>query len=135
MSYRSPIRRAAAAAALIAVAAATVSAAAGLSSGRREAGLRTYVAGVPLRIGPLTPLTRVVHPGQRLRPVPLACGAPLVCPIALYRGAQRVGYLPGGAARAIDRLLAERRKVSVQVVEVDQDDPVRGTRIRVAWSN
>lgn len=118
----------------VAVAVATVSVAAGLRSSRCQAGIRTYVSGAAARIGPLTPLTRVFRPGQRLRPVVLGCGAPLVCPVALYDGAERVGYLPGKAARAVDRMLVGRRRVSVQVVQVDPDDPVRGARVRVSWS-
>ncbi|MEJ2685888.1 MAG: hypothetical protein P8124_01530 [Gammaproteobacteria bacterium] len=116
-----------------AVALATVSLGAGLRTGRSSPGLHSYVSGAAVRIGPLTPLTRVFRPGQRLRAVRLGCGAPLVCPVALYAGAERVGYLPGKAARAVDRVLAGRGRVSVRVVQVDSDDPVRGARVHVSW--
>lgn len=118
---------------MVAVVTVTVSVGAGLRADRRGPGIHTYVSGVAARIGPLTPLTRVFSPGQRLRAVRLDCGAPLVCPVALYDGAERVGYLPGKAARAVDRVLAGRGRVSVRVVRVDPDDPVRGARVRVDW--
>ena len=95
--------------------------------------MTTHVAGVPYRIGLATPLDSVFFQGQTLRAVRELDNAYDAHGIALYAGADKLGYVPRRNNRLVSYLLDEGRSVQVRVLAVEPEQPWEGVRIEITW--